>query len=84
MDIYPEKEHWPGGVYVAVNHRSKGIGESLISKAVCLATEMGVPKLHLRTQHLGGGLYDRLGWQPVEKVTYHGLEVLVMEKGIGV
>ena len=82
MDIYPEKEHWLGGVYVAINHRGKGIGESLINQITSIALQMGVQKLYLQTQHPGGGLYSRLGWQAIEKVNYHGLDVLVMEKNI--
>jgi GNAT superfamily N-acetyltransferase len=83
MDIYPEKEHWLGAVYVADNHRGRGVAEKLIDKAVSVARELGVEKLYLQTPQLGGGLYSRLGWQPVERVNYHGLEVLVMDREIG-
>jgi GNAT superfamily N-acetyltransferase len=84
MDIYPEKEHWLGGVYVAVNHRGNRVSEKLINKLVSIAIEFGVQKLYLQTQRPDGGLYSRLGWQPIERVNYHGVEVLVMEKDIGV
>jgi GNAT superfamily N-acetyltransferase len=83
MDIFPEKEHWLGGVYVAASHRGKGIAGNLIDRLISIAVEMKVQTLHLQTQHPGGGLYSRLGWQPVERVNYHGREVLIMEKEIG-
>lgn len=80
MDIYPEKEHWLGGVYVPVNHRGKRIAENLINQNTTVASDLGVRQLYLQTQHLDGGLYGRLGWQAVEQVNYHGIDVLVMVK----
>lgn len=80
MDIYPEKEHWLGGVYVAAQHRGKGIASKLINKALADAKSLGVEILHLQTELLNAGLYRSLGWQPLEQVNYHGLDVLVMEQ----
>jgi len=84
MDIYPEKEHWLGGVYVAKTHRGKKIAEKVIGELVLIAQKLGVQTLHLQTQHPSGGQYTRLGWKPIEKVNYHGVDVLVMEKNLGV
>jgi len=36
----------------------------------------------LQTFNLTGGLYRRLGWQPIEKALNHGKNVLIMEKKI--
>ena len=80
MDIYPEKEHWLGGVYVPVEHRGKGIGTQLIRQALRIACTLGVPTLFLQTEELGGGLYASLGWVPVARANNRGLDVLVMEK----
>lgn len=80
MDIYPEKEHWLGGVYVPAQHRGRDIATMLVHQALRLARALGVEQLHLQTEKLDGGLYARLGWVPQERVTYHGNEVLVMEK----
>jgi GNAT superfamily N-acetyltransferase len=82
MDIYPEKEHWLGGVYVSENHRGMGIAKNMIRKVISIATEFGVYKLYLQTERLDGGLYRYLGWQPIEQVNYRGVNVLVMEKEI--
>ncbi len=84
MDIYPEKEHWLGGVYVSQNHRGNKIAEQIIHKVVTVAKNLNVHKLHVQTQHLGGGLYRHLGWRPIEQVNYRGMNVLVMENQIGV
>lgn len=80
MTIYPDREHWLGGVYVSMSHRGKNIAEAIIARIISLAEQLGVSKLYLQTEHLDGGLYVRLGWKPIEKVTYHGLRVLVMER----
>jgi len=84
MDIYPEKEHWLGGVYVSKNHRGNKLAEQIIRKVVSIAGKLDVHKLYLQTENLSGGLYTRLGWRPIEQVNYRGLDVLVMEKEIGV
>ena len=83
MDIYPKKEHWLGGVYVSEKYRGNRIAEKIVVKIISIAKELDVNKLHLQTEDLRGGLYYHLGWQPVEKVNYRGLDVLVMEKQIG-
>lgn len=83
MDIYPDKEHWLGGVYVAEKHRGKGVAETIIKRIILISSQLGVRKLHLQTERLDGGLYNKLGWQPIEQVNYCGIDVLVMEKKIG-
>jgi len=80
MDIYPEREHWLGGVYVAPKHRGKQIGGSLVKAIIDKAKTLNIRSLNLQTEDMSGGLYRSLGWQPVEQVTYHGIKVLVMEK----
>jgi len=80
MDVFPEKEHWLGGVYVPVKHRGKGIASQLIRQACRTARSLGVATLFLQTENLEGGLYTNLGWVPVAQAKNHGLDVLVMEK----
>ena len=82
MTIYPEKEHWLGGVYVASKHRGKGVAAALVKKVEEVASTQGVSKLHLQTENLTGGVYSRLGWQPIEKVNYRGVDVVVMYKDL--
>ncbi len=79
MDIYPDKEHWLGGVYVDKASRGRGVAAKLISKAIELAKSFQVQTLYLQTERLDGGLYAHLGWQPIEKAFYNGHNVLVME-----
>lgn len=79
MAIFPEQEHWLGGVLVPPEHRGKSIAASLIGKIVEIAASLGIRVLYLQTQRLDGGLYAGLGWKPYRQVRYKGLDVLVME-----
>ena len=61
MDIYPEKEHWLGGVYASEKFRRKKIAENIIVRLIDIAKALGVKTLYLQTENLNGGLYRRLG-----------------------
>jgi GNAT superfamily N-acetyltransferase len=80
MAIYPEKEHWLGGVFVVPEHRGRDVAAQLIDAVVNTARTLGVEVLHLQTERLDGGLYRKLGWQRTEQASYMGLEVLVMQR----
>ncbi len=80
MTIYPDKEHWLKGVCVSKPHRGAKIAEAIIARIFSIAEQLDLPKLYLQTERLDGSLYDRLGWKPIEKVTYRYLRVLVMER----
>ncbi|MEN8129851.1 MAG: GNAT family N-acetyltransferase [Pseudomonadota bacterium] len=82
-DIFPEKEHWLGGVFVAPEYRGNGLGSRLAEEIARHASLHGVRTLHLQTEQLDGGLYRKLGWQPVQRVDNHGMHVLVMERQVG-
>lgn len=80
MDIYPQRAHWLGGVYVTPSSRGMGVGKALVEAIIEKAKTLGVTSINLQTEDISGGLYRSLGWQTVEQVTYHGIDVLVMEK----
>jgi GNAT superfamily N-acetyltransferase len=82
MTIYPDKDHWLGGVYVSKKHRGNGIARKIIQELMLIAKKMHVKTLYLQTQNLNGGLYSRMGWLPIEQVNYRNIDVLVMEKAI--
>ncbi|MDJ0926805.1 MAG: GNAT family N-acetyltransferase [Gammaproteobacteria bacterium] len=82
-EMFPEKEHWIGGVYVASKHRGHGFASLIAEEIACRAPAYGVEVLHLQTEMLDGGLYARLGWVPTDQVNNRGLEVLVMERYVG-
>jgi len=80
MTIYPDKEHWLGGVFVVPEHRGKGVAARLIEAVVDTARSLNVTMLHLQTERLNSGLYQKLGWQRTEQVCYRGLDVIVMQR----
>jgi GNAT superfamily N-acetyltransferase len=47
MDIYPEKEHWLGGVFVSAEYRGRGIATRLVDGALEMARTLGVKMLYL-------------------------------------
>lgn len=79
-EMFPDREHWLGGVYVASGHRGRGYGSLIVERIARMAPAYGVQTLHLQTEALDGGLYARLGWTPCARVKNHGLNVLVMER----
>lgn len=79
MDIYPDKEHWLGGVYICNRQRGKGLAKKMIIKAKDIASSLNVKTLYLQTINLSGGIYSQLGWQAIEQTTDKGEEVLVMQ-----
>ncbi len=83
MDIYPDKEHWIGGIFVPGKYRGNKVATRLIEKIIEIAQSLDVSKLYLQTEHLDGGLYPRLGWKPIDQVEYKGSDVLVMVNHIG-
>jgi len=80
MSIYPNKEHWLGGVYVEESARGKDVAALMINELLVVAKNLGVELLHLQTLKLDGGLYKKLAWQAIEQVNYRNEEVLIMER----
>lgn len=78
MSIYPQYEHWLGGVYVHPRARGRGVGGRLVDEVMSRARAAGIGRLYLQTEHLDGGLYGRHGFEGLEEVVYHGVRVLVM------
>ena len=79
-EMFPDREHWLGGVYIEPACRGRGYGSQIVERIVEMAPRYGVETLHLQTEALDGGLYARLGWTPYAQVTNRGLDVLVMER----
>ncbi len=80
MNIYPDFEHWLGNVFVAPEARGHGIAAKLTENIVEIAKSLGVQEVYLQTERLDGGLYAKLGWQPIEQAHYKGTDVLVMKR----
>ena len=78
MQAFPQYEHWLGSVFVADSHRGRGLAGGLVEQAAAQAVRMGVSDLYLQTEALDGGLYARLGWNPLQEIDNRHYRVLVM------
>ena len=77
-ELFPDKQHWLSSVYVDENWRGRQLGSRIAARAIELAREKGLPHLYLQTQTLSGGLYTKLGWQPIEQLSVRGDPTLPM------
>jgi GNAT superfamily N-acetyltransferase len=73
---------WLASVFVAPEHRRRGVGAALVERVVREARTLDTPRLYLYTPG-SGALYLRLGWSFVERTFYRELwgdhEVTIME-----
>lgn len=77
MDTRMGLSPWLAGVFVAPDHRRRGIGATLVRRVIDDATALGVQRLYLytpSTEHF----YARRGWLLVEHTSYRGADVAVM------
>jgi GNAT superfamily N-acetyltransferase len=78
MDTRPDLDPWLGGLFVLPKWRNCGVGTMLMHRATEEARRLNVPRLYLWT-HTAEGLYQKLGWQVVERTNYFGKEAVVMQ-----
>jgi GNAT superfamily N-acetyltransferase len=71
MDTRPDLDPWLGGLLVLPEWRNCGVGTMLMHRATEEARRLNVPRL-----------YDKLGWQVVERTNYFGKEAVVMQIGL--
>jgi GNAT superfamily N-acetyltransferase len=77
MDTRMELTPWLAGVFVAPEHRRRGIGAALVRRIVAEAGRLRVPVLYLYTVH-SEKLYASLGWSLQEHSTYREQNVAIM------
>ena len=77
-ELFPDKQFWLGSVFVDKTYRDDKIASAMTLYIVKMAQAMGLPHLYLQTLNLGGGLYAKLGWEPVVQFNYKGEETLLM------
>src|SRR5262245_8327270 len=80
--LFPDFQYWLSGVYVPPALRSRGIATALCLKMVDIAKTRGVTRLHLVTEVLDGGLYAKIGWNPIRQVHVDDLDLLVMARDV--
>ena len=73
-----EPAHSPGlgGLHVAESHRGRGIGTALTKAGMEAARALGYAAVYTGTD-TAGGILERLGWEALESVVYHGHQVVL-------
>lgn len=82
METRPELSPWLASVFVAPEHRNRGIGGGLVRSVMGEAAARGFPRLYLFTPDRDP-FYARLGWSVREKLEYHGEVVSLMSLELG-
>jgi predicted N-acetyltransferase YhbS len=77
MDTRMELTPWLAGVFVAPEHRCRGIGAALVRRVMAEAGRLRVPVLYLYTVH-SEKFYASLGWSLQEHSTYRGQNIAIM------
>ncbi len=82
LDIRPEINIWLGGLFVIPEGRRRGVGSLLMKRAVEEALRLELPSLHLWTSS-SEKLYQKLGWEVVERMNYCGKPIVIMQFPFG-
>jgi GNAT superfamily N-acetyltransferase len=81
LDTRPDLTPWLASVYVAPEHRKKGVATKLVKHVMDKAEQAGIKTLYLFTPDQEP-FYKKLGWHTLSKDSYHGHEVTVMQVGL--
>jgi N-acetylglutamate synthase-like GNAT family acetyltransferase len=77
METHPQYTPWLANVYVVPEFRKNGVGSALCKAIAAEMKRLRIEKAFLFTPN-NEAMYRRLGWQTIERVSYHGEEVVVM------
>jgi N-acetylglutamate synthase-like GNAT family acetyltransferase len=74
---WEEKNWWLANVLVFPEHRDRGVGISLVNRAIEIARDSGAHELHLVTD-TAESWYAKHGWESVGIGEVHGHQMIVM------
>jgi len=77
MESRLELTPWLAGVFVAPQHRRKGIGATLVRRILDEAAALHVSRFYLYTVDRAE-FYANLGWSLLEQTAYRGKDVSIM------
>ena len=77
LPLRPDLTPWLGGIFVAPEHRNRGVAAAIVGRLVDEARRLDLPRLYLWT-NAAAALYARLGWQELEQLEYCGYPIRVM------
>ena len=70
---------WLAGLYVAPEHRCRGVGRALVRAIEYQARQRGHRRVHLYTD---GAVpyYERLGWSTIDRIEWKGTPTVLMAR----
>jgi GNAT superfamily N-acetyltransferase len=77
-EVFPDYHYWLGSVFVEEGVRDGRIATQMSLHIVEMANRLHLPHLYLQTIRLNGGLYSKLGWEPVAEFTHMREHALLM------
>jgi GNAT superfamily N-acetyltransferase len=77
LPTHSQLSPWLASVYVAAEHRRRGIGGQLVRRVMEEARQLGVETLYLFTLDQEK-FYSELGWSLLERGEYHGFPIAIM------
>jgi GNAT superfamily N-acetyltransferase len=80
--LFPDFRFWLGSVFVPAPARGAGIATALCQHVELIARDLAIPRLHLQTECLDGGLYARIGFHPHVQFRDGDDDVLLMTKDL--
>lgn len=78
LETRPDLSPWLASVFVAPEHRCKGVGSKLVLYVMQKTKEAGIPVLYLFTpdkEHF----YQKIGWHTISNETYRGHLITIMQ-----
>ena len=76
LDREPAHSPGLGGLHVGEQHRGRGIGSALVKAGMDAARALGYDTVYTGTG-TAAGILERLGWEPMESLVYHGHAVVL-------
>lgn len=83
METRQDLSPWLAGVLVQPAFRRRGFGSALVQAIEGHAMRMRIDRLYLYTNS-AQALYEKLGWEEIEREPYRGREVVIMQKRLPV
>ncbi len=77
-EVFPDRQYWLGSVFVEKGVREGQVASQLSLHIVEMAKQLHLPHLYLQTINLSGGLYAKLGWEPITEFVHMDEHALLM------
>lgn len=74
---------WIAAFYVRPELRGRGIGRKLVAAIEATAQRLGFARLYAGSGR-AASLFERAGWQVMERVSYHGEEIAILRREFSV